>query len=136
MKAQCLASLVTPLLLLVRQVSSSNFEEYILAPSDRRVSPASLIGSNGNVSNAEALVAGTGTGVVTMTGINSTITLDFERNIAGTVQFQVDAVSGQDEYLGATFTESSMWISPSVCDSASSATYDSPLWFRIGSAFR
>ncbi|KAF2187889.1 glycoside hydrolase family 78 protein [Zopfia rhizophila CBS 207.26] len=47
--------------------------------------------------------------------------------------FSLQSVVGMDEYLGFTFTESSMWISPFHCDSASAAIFDSPLWFNIPS---
>lgn len=49
------------------------------------------------------------------------------------MQFTVESLSGTSEFLGFTFTEISLWISPFQCDSGTSALFDSPLWFSIPS---
>lgn len=112
------------------QCAGSQYSQYIYAPAQRAVTPASLWMSNGTVQGAHNLGQGT-----TFQGINSSITVDFGINIGGTVQFEVESSTGDDEYIGFTFTESSQWISPYVCDSATSETEprDSPLWFSIPS---
>ncbi|KAH8810797.1 alpha-L-rhamnosidase [Xylogone sp. PMI_703] len=119
---------------LVQYGTATQFREYILAPTYRSVTPPTVNAVEGDVKNPNALCTNVhiSEGVI-FSGINSSITLDFGKNIAGNVQFNVRSVSGADEYIGFTFTESSMWISPYHCDSASSATYDSPLWFKIPS---
>ena len=99
---------------------------YIYAPAQRNVVPKSLYMTNGTVNGASNLGQ-----VTTFHGINASITLDFGINIGGTVYFEVESVSGEDPYLGFTFTESSQWISPYVCDSGTSSLRDSPLWFSI-----
>lgn len=124
----------TTALLQLTSVSAVKFSKYILAPPDRSVAPKALYAVHGNVSSADALLAGAGNAAgVAFVGANSSVTLDFGINIAGTVEFEIGSISGTEEYLGFTFTESSMWISPFQSDSASNATYDSPLWFRIPS---
>lgn len=111
--------------------SATKFKEHIFAPAHRSVTPPALLSVQGDVQNPNALCTNVHNPEGVVFGANSSITLDFGINIGGTVQFDVHSVSGDNEYLGFTFTESSMWISPFRCDSASSATYDSPLWFPI-----
>ena len=82
--------------------------------------------SNGTVHGAQNLGQGTN-----FEGINSSITVDFGIDIGGTVGFEVESVTGEDAYLGFTFTESSQWISPYVCDSGTSSLRDSPQWYAL-----
>jgi hypothetical protein len=112
-------------------VGATKFSEYILAPNYRSVTPLALYAVNGAVKNPDALCTDVHNSEGVVFSPNTSITLDFGKNIAGTVRFDVRAVSGEDEYVGFTFTESSMWISPYHCDSGTSATYDSPQWYRI-----
>lgn len=120
-------------LVILRVVGAAPFAEYILAPKHRSIYPHEILAVDGDVQNTDALYH-SGSSSTKFTGINSSVTLDFGKNIAGTVQFNIDSVTDSDQWLGFTFTESSMWISPYRCDSASSATYDDPLWFHIPSA--
>ncbi|KAF1961374.1 Six-hairpin glycosidase [Byssothecium circinans] len=111
--------------------SSAKFSEYIIAPSSRSVEAVSVIGTTGSVNNTNALIAnGYNTGAAVLAA-NSSVTLDFGINIAGTVEFDVQSVSGNNSYIGFSFTESSMWISPYQCDSGTAALFDSPLWFSV-----
>lgn len=110
---------------------ATKFREYILAPDNRSVTPPTLYAVNGNVKNPDALCTGVNNSEGAVFGANASITLDFGKNIAGTVKFDVRSVAGSDEYIAISFTESSMWISPYHCDSASDGVYDSPLWFKI-----
>ena len=119
---------------MVSLTAAQDFAEYILAPADRAVAAEAVYESRGTVTNADALCAsGAGGDGTTFLAVNSSVTVDFGKNIAGTVQFDVLNVTGTDEFVGFTFTESSMWISPDHCDSGTSALYDSPLWFSIPS---
>jgi len=102
--------------------------KYNLSPSSRSVIPLAVIGTTGDVTGPDMLYTG---GNGTTFAANSSITLDFGKNIAGTVAFKVYSSQGSDEYVGFTFTESSMWISPYQCDSGTSAIFDDPLWFSI-----
>ncbi|OBT42465.1 hypothetical protein VE00_07936 [Pseudogymnoascus sp. WSF 3629] len=115
-------------------VSAVKFQEYILAPSDRNVQCRDLLNTTNKVENPGALcTASENSDGTTFTG-NSAITIDFGKNVAGTVQFNVKSVSGDAEFIGFTFTESNMWISTTLSDSANAATFDSPLWFPVGAA--
>jgi hypothetical protein len=117
--------------------TAAKFTEYILAPALRSVVPSSVYATHGDVTNAKSLTSpGTGGNGPSGArfGANASVTLDFGKNIAGTVRFNVRAITGSDEYLGFAFTESSMWISPYHGDSASVADYDSPQWFRVPSS--
>ncbi|EKG22150.1 alpha-L-rhamnosidase A [Macrophomina phaseolina MS6] len=126
-----------PTLLFSSSVSATKFSEYILAPSQRSVAPKTLREVHGTVNNPGALLLRPSNGTdAVFIGSNSSVTLDFGVNIGGTVEFDITSVSGTDEFLGFSFTESSLWISPYQGDSASNATYDSPLWFKIPSAGR
>lgn len=114
----------------VNLVTASKYQEYILAPRSRNVTAVAVYASNGSVTSPEALLTES---AATFDGVNSTVTLDFGKNIAGTVQFKIESVSGSSEYVGFTFTESSQYISPYHCDSGTAALFDSPLWFQIPS---
>ncbi|KAH8897926.1 bacterial alpha-L-rhamnosidase domain protein [Thozetella sp. PMI_491] len=115
----------------VKQASSTKFREYILTPTHRTITPPSLYQVNGAVKNPDALCTDVHNPDGVVFGANTSIILDFGKNIAGTIHFSVRSVSGPDEYIGFSFTESSMWISPYHCDSGTSALYDSPLWFAV-----
>ncbi|PVH70331.1 glycoside hydrolase family 78 protein [Cadophora sp. DSE1049] len=128
-----LSSIICVVAAAVHPVAATQYSEYILAPNYRSVSPPVLTGVRGPVENPDALLTDIHNSHGVVFGPNSSITLDFGINIGGTVDFRVSGVSGAEEYVGFTFTESSMWISPYQCDSASSALYDSPLWFKVPS---
>ena len=115
----------------VYPIAATKYNEYILAPTHRAVTPPILNAVYGPVENPDALLTDVHNSNGVVFGPNSSITLDFGINIGGTVDFRVSRVSGDEEYVGFTFTESSLWISPYQCDSASSALYDSPLWFKV-----
>lgn len=127
--------LIACLACLVESSRSLQGEQYILAPKDRDLKPLTIYASEGTVTNPELLLTNTRSGsTTTFSGVNSTLTLDFGKNIAGTVHFTVDSSSGPDEFVGFTFTESSLWISPYHCDSGTSALFDDPLWFHVPTA--
>jgi hypothetical protein len=122
--------LSTLLCVLISAVAADSSNEYILAPSSRTLSPESVYQTGGNVENALLLVT-PGNSSVTFAGDNAYVTLDFGKNIAGTVSFQVESVSGPDEAIGFTFTESSTYISAETCDATQNAGLDLPLWFNL-----
>ncbi|CAJ2506214.1 Uu.00g003440.m01.CDS01 [Anthostomella pinea] len=111
-------------------VSTAPYSEYILAPSSRTLTAPTVRQVNGTVKNAAALTGQGCTSLSTFVG-NSSVTLDFGKNIAGTVHFTVDSVSGPNDRIGFTFTESSMWISGEYCDATQNAGLDGPLWFNL-----
>lgn len=121
---------------LLATAASVPYSEYILAPSSRTLTAPTVHEVNGTVQNAEALITAstssrTSNSSAIFVGANSSVTLDFGKNIAGNVRFQVDAVSGSNEYISIGFTESSMWISPDKCDATQDEGLDDPLWFAI-----
>ncbi|KAI0465648.1 alpha-L-rhamnosidase [Xylaria cf. heliscus] len=116
-------------------VAQVPFSEYILAPSSRVVGPVSIYEIGGNVENAAALLTTSAPtsynySSTKFVGSGSYITLDFGKNIAGRVSFQVDAVSGSNESIGFTFTESSAYISAELCDAVQDGAFDLPQWFN------
>ncbi|KAI1852737.1 hypothetical protein JX266_002278 [Neoarthrinium moseri] len=111
--------------------AQSQYSRYILAPSSRTLLPASVYQTGGDVENAESLLGQSPASSASFKGNNSYITLDFGKNIGATVSFNVDALEGEDEAIGFTFTESSEWISAEYCDSTQDAGIDLPLWFNL-----
>ncbi|KAB2579338.1 putative alpha-l-rhamnosidase protein [Lasiodiplodia theobromae] len=104
------------------------YEEYILAPSSRTLHPVSVWKVNGTVSGAES-VTGDALGSATFTDA-SAITFDYEKNIAGVVSLTVGDVSDENQYIGITFSESSLWISGEGSDATADAGIDETLWFQ------
>jgi hypothetical protein len=105
------------------------FAEYILAPSQRNLSPVSVHRANGTVINA-AGVTNSGSGGTTFNSV-SAVTYDYSKNIGGLVSFTVSSSSDSDQYIGVSFTESSMWISPHGSDATQNIGIDETLWFKI-----
>lgn len=124
-----------PLILLAAAAAQVPFDEYILAPTSRVISPVSIYQSGGNVENAAALLASSRSALqshhsTSFAGNGSYVTLDFGKNVAGRVAFQVDAVSGSSDSIGFTFSESSMYISAQFCDAVTEGAFDLPQWFN------
>ena len=61
------------------------------------------------------------------------MTYDFGKNVAGIVSFNVNKSSGSNEFIGISFTESSLWINSEGCDATADAGIDEPLWFAVTS---
>ncbi|KAJ2991238.1 hypothetical protein NUW58_g2583 [Xylaria curta] len=99
--------------LLASAAADVPYQEYMLAPTTRVLSPVSIYQTGGDVRNAAALLASSGAGAqwngsTTFSGNGSYVTLDFGKNIAGGVSFHVDAVSGLNDSIGFTFSEPSV----------------------------
>lgn len=105
------------------------YSEYILAPSQRDLAPVTVHRANGTVVNA-AGVTTSGSGETTLQGI-SAVTYDYSKNIGGMVSFVVSSTSGSDQFIGISFTESSLWISPDGSDATQNVAIDETLWFAI-----
>ncbi|KAK6000716.1 hypothetical protein QM012_003441 [Aureobasidium pullulans] len=105
------------------------YAEYILAPSQRDLSPVSVHQANGTVINA-AGVTTSGSGGTTFNSV-SAVTYDYTKNIGGLVSFVISSSSDSEQYIGISFTESSMWISPDGCDATQNIAIDETLWFKI-----
>jgi hypothetical protein len=119
--------LLFPSLLLA---SATSFSEYILSPSSRTIAPKTIHSTNGKVKNAKGLLS---SGAATFSGKNSSVTVDFGKNIAGRVSFNADSLGGLDQLIGFTFTESALWISSEYCDATQDVGLDQPLLFNISS---
>jgi hypothetical protein len=114
-------------LLLSGVVAAAKYEEYILAPRSRTLYPANVHGFNGSISGTDSLIGGTG-GEAVFDGI-SAVTYDFGKNIAGFVTLQIGDVD-EDQFIGLTYTESSLWISNISSDATEDAGMDEPYWFQ------
>lgn len=106
--------------------AASKYEEYILAPRSRTIYPAKVHGYNGSISGTESLLGSDG-GQAVFDGV-SAVTYDFGKNIAGFVTLQIGDVD-QDQFIGLTYTESSLWISNISSDATEDAGMDEPYWF-------
>ncbi|KAI5257362.1 Six-hairpin glycosidase [Aureobasidium subglaciale] len=126
MHRQLAAALATTL---VASASTVPYSQYILAPSQRDLSPVSVYRANGTVANA-AGVTTSGSGDTTFNSA-SAVTYDYTKNIGGLVSFVVSGSSDNDQYIGISFTESSLWISPDGSDATQDIGIDETLWFKI-----
>ncbi|KAF1968819.1 Six-hairpin glycosidase [Bimuria novae-zelandiae CBS 107.79] len=104
------------------------YAEYILAPTSRILFPVSVHSSNGSVSNPESLTSSSGSSVFED---DAATAYDFGKNIAGLVSVNVGSVSDSNQYIGVTFSESSLWISNKSCDATADAGKDETLWFHV-----
>jgi len=115
-------------LALTASVAAIPYDQYILAPSSRTLHPASVYNINGTVNGAES-IAGEAVGSATFQG-NSAVTYDFGKNIAGLVSLQIGNVD-PGQYIGLTYSESSLWISGEGSDATQDSGIDEILWFQL-----
>lgn len=106
------------------------YDEYILAPKSRILKPVKIHNFNGSVSDPENLLAPSTGGISKFKG-EAAAAYDFGINIAGFVTLDIGAVSSADEYIGVTFSESSLWVSNRSCDATADAGKDETLWFHV-----
>lgn len=104
------------------------YSEYILAPSSRVLYPVSVHSSNGSVDRAESLTSSSGNAVFDG---DAATAYDFGKNIAGLVSLNIRSVSNLDQYIGVTFSESSLWVSNRSSDATADAGKDETLWFHV-----
>ncbi|THX28486.1 Six-hairpin glycosidase [Aureobasidium pullulans] len=115
--------------LLSSSAAAVPYAEYILAPSQRDLSPVKVHHANGTVINA-AGVTTSGSGGATFNSV-SAVTYDYTKNIGGLVSFIVSSTSDSEQYIGISYTESSLWISPDGSDATQNIAIDETLWFKI-----
>lgn len=115
------AALITPAIAIP-------YSEYILAPRSRTIHPITVHNSNGSVSNAESLTNSNGSSV--FDGVAAT-SYDFGIDIAGVVSLNIGSVSDSSQYIGVTFSESSLWVSNASSDATADAGKDETLWFHV-----
>nr|OQO15778.1 hypothetical protein B0A51_17389 [Rachicladosporium sp. CCFEE 5018] len=113
--------------LLFAGVATAQYEQYILAPSSRTLHPATVNQINDTVNGADSLT-GDAVGSATFDGVSG-VTYDFGKNIAGLVSLQVGNVD-DGQFIGLTYTESSLWISHLSSDATEDSGMDEPVWFQ------
>ncbi|EIN11196.1 bacterial alpha-L-rhamnosidase domain-containing protein [Punctularia strigosozonata HHB-11173 SS5] len=104
------------------------YDEYILAPSSRTLHPVSVRKVNGTVIHAES-ITGPSHGKATFKG-SSAVTFDYGKNIAGVVSLNVGDISDEHQFIGITFSESSLWISGEGSDATADGGIDETLWIQ------
>lgn len=108
--------------------TSSPYSQYIYAPEKRTILPVSVHNINGTCDRAASLTSPPGAAKF---GPASAVTYDFGKNVAGIVSFNVTAVAGSEEYIGISFSESSLWINSEGCDATADAGLDVALWWKV-----
>ncbi len=106
----------------------SPYSRYIYTPENRTILPVAIFKINGTCDGAASLTSPPGTAKF---GAASAVTYDFGKNVAGIVSFNVTSVAGSDEYIGISFSESSLWINSEGCDATADAGLDVALWWKV-----
>ncbi|KAH6261270.1 hypothetical protein HBI40_116780 [Parastagonospora nodorum] len=107
------------------------YKQYILAPKSRTLHPISVHSSNGSVSNPEGLTTTSSTNGTCIFEGEAATAFDFGINIAGIVTLNIATVSDENQYIGVTFSESSLWVSNASSDAIADAGKDETLWFHV-----
>jgi len=105
--------------------ATPSYSQYILAPTSRTLYPQSVFRTNGDVTDPADLLEGAG-GSLTLNNTAS-VTYDFGKNIEGIVSLDILSTAAT-QYVGVTFTESSLWISTFGSDATADSGLDEPLW--------
>lgn len=113
-------------------VLAAKYEEYILMPSSRTLSPVAVLNSTGSVSGASS-VTGDGSGSLKFDGMSS-VTFDYKKNIAGVVSLEVASSSESSQRIGLTYSESSEWISNEHSDTTGNEGFDDMVFIETPSA--
>jgi hypothetical protein len=108
--------------------AASPYSQYIYTPEKRTILPVSVHNINGTCDGAASLTSPPGAAKF---GPASTVTYDFGKNVAGIVSFNVTSVTGSEEYIGISFSESSLWINSEGCDATADAGLDVALWWKV-----
>lgn len=120
----------TASILLASTAAAVPYDQYILAPSSRQLYPESIYKVNGTVDNAASVATGSNVLGSAVFKDKSAVTFDFEKNIAGLVTLEIGDLSSTDQYIGITFSESSLWISGKSSDATADEGDDEVLWFQ------
>jgi hypothetical protein len=120
-----------PILGLVIPSSAIPYDQYILAPKSRTLHPVSVHNSYGSVTNPEHLTTSSASNSTTLFTGESATAYDFGINIAGIVTLNIASVSNANQYIGVTFSESSLWVSNASSDATADAGKDETLWFHV-----
>jgi hypothetical protein len=123
-----LSSFLLSLPLLASLVTAIPYSEYILAPSSRKIRPTSVHRVNGTVENAASLTTSSGDATF---HDGSAVTYDFGKNVAGIISIHIGQNSDSHQFVGVTFSESSLWISGAGSDATAYSGIDQILWFHV-----
>jgi hypothetical protein len=88
------------------QSAAAAADAYNLSPTSRTVAPTAIQGTSGSVSNPQNVLSGQPTRI---SGTNSSITLDFGKEVGGIATLRFGAASG-GQRVGLAFSESSVYI--------------------------
>ena len=77
------------------------------SPTSRTVSPTAVYGTTGSVQNAQSVLTG---GATRISGSNSSVTLDFGKEVGGIVSLAFGNASDGGQSVGLAFSESSQFI--------------------------
>jgi len=105
--------------------AASPYSQYILAPTSRTLYPQSVFATDGDVTHPADLLEGAD-GSLTLNNTAS-VTYDFGKNIEGIVSLDIVSTAAT-QFVGVTFTESSLWISTFGSDATADSGLDEPLW--------
>ena len=120
-----------PIIALAVPSSAIPYEQYVLAPKSRTLHPVSIHSSNGSVSSPESLTTSSAANFTAVFQGVAATAYDFGINIAGVVTLNIAAVSDDNQYIGVTFSESSLWVSNASSDATADAGKDETLWFHV-----
>lgn len=130
MRSLIVLSLISDILSLI-SATSVPYAQYILAPTSRVIDPITVLNVTGDVQGAANLVSSGTISSTTFQGI-SNVVVDFGKNIAGYIAFNVDSISDSSTHqIGVTFSESSLWINSTYCDATQDVGLDFPLVFNV-----
>ncbi|KAJ4477471.1 glycoside hydrolase family 78 protein [Lentinula aciculospora] len=100
----------------IAKAPAGPWDAFNFAPSSRTFLPKSVYATVGQVIGAENLLENaTSTEGATVTGNGSYVVLDFGQEVGGRLTFQIDAATSSSS-ISLSFTESSLFISPTVSD--------------------
>src|SRR5256714_10164 len=94
-----------------------------LSPTSRTVRPTAVQGTSGSVANPQNVLTG---GAARISGTNSSITLDFGKEVGGIATLSFGATSGGQQ-VGLAFTESSLFIGR-VSDASNGGSVDGAIF--------
>ena len=119
-----------PAIFFLRSILAVQYAQYILTPSSRAIIPSKIFSINGTVQNAAGQTSNGAGGPTSFQDV-SAATYDMGLSTAGIVTFTVDATEGDDQYIGISFTESSLWINSNGCDATADSAIDEALWYQV-----
>ncbi|KAJ3798770.1 glycoside hydrolase family 78 protein [Lentinula aff. detonsa] len=97
---------------------SGPWDTFNYAPKSRTVYATSIRHTQSTVSGSENLLNGDN-GSATLTGNDAWVTLDFGKEVGGLISMNFDSINSSSSSISLAFTESPMFISPTLSDDSS-----------------